>query len=266
MKVRNADGSSTVYKVHESMDGMNPVEYVAPGLVEYNLPSPTSVMQPDMNVHGAPMPHYYSPYSSERQSSSPNVRFVESGNDNMPQNTSVPAEPSQPDTTTSPSKSRRRRKLKKPEWCSKTSNICLVGGILLALGLIVGYVFLIEAIVSRSVPTHSKSPRYGHKIKEDVPEDMSPQVQAVKGIVVQPQQLRGAPIAVQQLPRTKYIYILPEDSESRYIEIATEEKVVIANNGPKEILQSKPKPALNVLERSYNPKNSNKSRDDAEYV
>ena len=288
MRVRNGDGSSTVYKVHESLGGSAAEQFVlgGPPSGHYGNPiSPTSVMVPQ-EVFGSPCGHHLhtasphsfgGPFGPHHQlgAASPNVIVVESGTDDDGGGYDESAEQyAGAPVTATPSKSRSksRRRSKRPEWCTLTTNVCIMGGVLAGLAFVIGYMYLIEAIVDRTVPTHHDSPRYGHK---DFPkkEEDPPIIQIVKdGKVVESQQLRGSG---EQILTHPYVYVLPGETTgsrpaAQVIEVGREAAVPVESRGgesrpePKEKKRQEIKDPilaeLNSLHRDYSPDPDAKSR------
>lgn len=291
MRVRNGDGSSTVYKVHESLGGTAAEQFVLGGCDSYGPPSghygnpisPTSVMVPQ-EVFGSPCGHHHpasppsfgGPFGPHHQvgAASPNVIVVEGGTDDDGGGYDETAEQYRgAPVTTTPSKSKSRRRPKRPEWCSLTTNVCIMGGVFAGLAFVIGYMYLIEAIVNRTVPTHHDSPRYGHKEfpkKEDMP-----MIQIVKGgVVVESQQLRGSG---EQILTHPYVYVVPDEATgnrpaAQVIEVGREVAVPVESQGgesrpePKEKKRQEIKDPilaeLNLLHRDYSPDPDAKSRHD----
>ena len=151
VRTRNADGTSTVYQIHESMNGSGGMSGLPPGV-----------------LGGGGMPSnggYGAPYGQQQHQHQPNVVYVQqqtdnnytsdnesNDNDNDSDSDSDDEQPLSPTTSTaliqqsfSNSKSKRCCRPR-----STTSPICIILGILIAISFIVGYIFMIDAIVTHN--------------------------------------------------------------------------------------------------------------------
>lgn len=145
VRAQNADGTSTVYRVHESV-GVNGMQYVAGGGafgggtgVLYGAPAPTN------NVQGISMgvPPGYNSYGNNGET----VIFIPNNDDDS--ETDSDDEEAAMVVATAPD-----AKPKKAPRCSKTTPCCIGSGVVLAVGFLVGYIFLIEFFVSNRPPPH----------------------------------------------------------------------------------------------------------------
>jgi hypothetical protein len=166
---RNPDGSTTVYRVHESVihggAGGNGGMYFG----DCSSNTTNSMMygaQP--SAYGAPPPyaghmigsqHHHQPYQQQVHPPQPyNIVYAqrsnnmdtdyESSDDEQEGDTRAIATIGRPLSTPS---HRQRGFMRR---CNRTSIPCVLLGILMAISFIVGYVFMLEAIVNRSRPSH----------------------------------------------------------------------------------------------------------------
>ena len=180
MRVKNGDGSSTVYKVHESLGGGAAEQFVLGGCDgvygpppgHYGNPiSPTSVMVPQ-EVFGSPCGHHHhhqpasphsfgGPFGPHHQlgAASPNVIVVESGTGGDGGGYDEAAEHcAAAPVATTPSKSKSRRRPKRPEWCALTTNVCIIGGVFAGLAFVIGYSECPRLCVSSLLHTAALTP------------------------------------------------------------------------------------------------------------
>ena len=154
IRTRNPDGTSTVYHVHESMANSVPIGGI-PGC-------------------GGPHQLYGGAPGNIYAGQQPNVVYVQSRDDTNddedeeadddgyeePTNSSTSVESTALVTQSSTNK-RRRRRLCQPS--KSTSPLCIATGIIIAISFIIGYIFMIEAIVNhnRNRPSVQASLRSG---------------------------------------------------------------------------------------------------------
>jgi hypothetical protein len=188
MRSRNPDGSSTVYHVHEGVmmsrppppppahyyvgegGGGGPASHHGIGLdrASYANYMPSSYMPYD---HGHPNFGMQYPQQQQRR---PNVAFYKDDDDDegdddgatdeyddteddgsyatdvVESRSLVPYSSSSSSSIPPSTKDATNRDGRRSPWCSRNSTPCILVGMIFGIGFIVGYVFLIEAIVARS--------------------------------------------------------------------------------------------------------------------
>lgn len=184
MRSRNPDGSSTVYRVHESVlhgaagvapapappgryygggGGIPPPPGLAPNATyaPYAPSSYTPYNGPTSYSHYDGGMHY--PQQQQQQRQQPHVVFVRGDDeadddweDEVPdghngdgESQLVPFSSSSSSSSSVMSYEPEERTSRRP-WCARNSLPCILSGMILAIGFVTGYVFLVEAIVDHS--------------------------------------------------------------------------------------------------------------------
>ncbi len=168
---RNPDGSTTVYRVHESVihGGASTVGGGDGAMYFGDCSSNTNSMvyggaQQSAYYHGAPshaghmIGSQHQPYQQllHPTTTQPyNIVYAQQYNDTDHESSDEDEDETRaisPIGQPSTASHRQRGFMKR---CNRTSVPCVLVGILMAISFIVGYVFMLEAIVNRSRPSHS---------------------------------------------------------------------------------------------------------------
>ena len=154
IRTRNPDGTSTVYHVHESMANSVPIG----GIPGCGGPHQLYGGAPG-NIYGGQQPNIVYVQSRDDTNDDDDDESDDDGYE-QPTNSSTSVESTALVTQSSTNK-RRRRRLCQPS--KSTSPLCIATGIIIAISFIIGYIFMIEAIVNhnRNRPSVQASLRSG---------------------------------------------------------------------------------------------------------
>lgn len=143
---RNPDGSTTVYHVHESVLHGG----TGGGGMSYNYDYDNNMMYGAQSAYaGTPYVNQVGSHSQyHQQQHQPYIVYAQrASKDDSDDESSSDDEETSPSSTIVPSTTQKRSLFRK---CNRTSIPCVLLGIVMAISFIVGYVFMVESIVTRS--------------------------------------------------------------------------------------------------------------------